>query len=159
MIALCRTLSRCHSIQREISPSWFVQSMGCSRIQGGSLRSPNDLGQTVIPKVSKQIWGPTYTVLHVITKGRSFSPSRHAQPKPGGWVGKTYPQGKLLGASLIRSRWTQWQILDCSTCESWCNTKSLRGDRLSSNDNRHSQEQLAAEILPLSGSVQSWVHL
>jgi hypothetical protein len=58
---------------------------------------------------------------------------------------------------LIRSQWTQWWILDRSTCETWCNTKSLCGDRSSSNDNRHSQEQLAAAVLSLSVPVQSWV--
>ena len=64
---------------------WFVQSMGCSRIQGGSLRSPNDLGQIIVPMVSKQIRGPTRTVLLVITKVGSFSPciARETTSVPG----------------------------------------------------------------------------
>jgi xanthosine utilization system XapX-like protein len=56
--------------------------------------------------------------------------------------------GVQLGSEAVEA---QRQILDCSTCESWwCKNKSLRDDQLSSNDTRHQQEQLAAEILSLS---------
>jgi hypothetical protein len=55
--------------------------------------------------------------------------------------------GVRLGSEAVEP---QRRILDRSTCESWCKNKSLRDDRLSSNDKRHQQEQLAAEILSLS---------
>jgi hypothetical protein len=51
--------------------------------------------------------------------------------------------GVCLGSEAIEP---QRRILNRLTCESWCKNKSLHDDLLSSNDKRHQQEPMAAEI-------------